>query len=372
VSRWWLRGAYFVTAVFVTWQENHLGRVGNFITFRTAVERLPAGENLYGPIGGHLDYLYSPTFPVLFAPFTLPPLVVGLLLWNLVNAAALLVGIERLLPERRAAAIALALVFPEMVKSLQNTQSNALVAGLVVLAFVAFETARPVGAGLAIAAGAAIKIFPVAAVVLAVFRQNRGRWILALAATGLAAIALPLIVTSPGALAAQYRWWLLRTAADETLRGISVIGMLGSWFGYGGPSWAIEVLGTLLVLAPLALRRDRWQEPAFRRLFLCSLLVFMVIFNHNAESPSFVIAMTGIAVWYATSRRTALHHVLIVLVLLLLWIASETIVPDVVRKEWVARYSLKAAVCLLCWLVMQRDLLRQRAEPVGRRQVTVG
>ena len=358
MSKWWLRSAYLLTAGFVTWQSSHFGRVGNFITFRAGAQRLPLGENLYGPINGKLDYLYSPTFAFLFAPFALPPFVVGLLLWNLVNAAVLLVAIERLLPERRTVAIALALVYPAMLTSLQNTQSNALVAGLVVLAFVAYETGHPVGAGLAIATGAAIKIFPLAAAVLAVFRRDRTRAILALAATGLLALALPLLVTAPGTLLAQYRWWLLRTGDDLALYGASVIGILNSFFGYHGPSWAIEAVGTVLVLIPLALRRDRWDEPAFRRLYLCSLLVFMVIFNHNAESPSYVVAMTGIAVWYATAQRTATHHVLIVLVLLVLWVATESVVPAVARV-WIRDHAGKAAVCLPCWLLMQRDLLRR-------------
>lgn len=363
MSKWWLRALYALTAIFVTWQENHLGHVGNFIISRTAAERLPLGENLYAPIVGQSEYLYSPTFAALFAPFALPPLVVGLLMWNLVNALALLAALERLLPERRTVAIALALTYLEMVNSLQNTQSNALVAGLVVLAFVAFESDAPVRAGLAIAAGTAIKIFPAAALVLTVFRRNRARWVLAFLATGLGAVALPLVVTSPATLSAQYGWWLQRTVALLGFASVSVMGILRSWFGYGGPAWPIQVAGTLLLGVPLALRRDRWEEPAFRCLFLCSLLVYMVIFNHNAESPSFVIAMTGIAVWYATARRTALHHVLIALVFFVLSVASERIVPDVVRTEWIRPYSLKAFVCLLCWLVMQRELLRRPAAP---------
>jgi len=48
-----------------------------------------------------------------------------------------------------------------------------------------------------------------------------------------------------------------------------------------------------VLLAPVALRRDQWTDGGFRRLFLCSLLVFLVIFNHQAESPSFVIATCG-------------------------------------------------------------------------------
>lgn len=358
MSTWWLRGVYLATAVFVTWQEWTLGHIGNLVTFRTAAERLLAGLNLYAPIAGKLDYKYSPSFGILFVPFALPPLVVGLLLWNLVNAMVLLVAMERLLRSRRQAALALALLWPTMVTSLQNTQSNALVAGLVVLAFVAYEAERPFRAGLAVAAGTAIKIFPVAAAVLGVFRGDRRRWIAALAVAGLVMLLLPLLAIGPDALVAQYRWWLTPLGEDLAFQGDSVIGILGTWLGYGGPSWVVELAGVALLLLPLVLRRDRWGDPGFRRLVLCSLLVFMVIFNHKAESPSYVIAMTGIAVWYATARRTAVHHVLIVLVLLALWVATEAVVPGEARA-WIREHSGKAAACLPCWLLMQRDLLRR-------------
>jgi hypothetical protein len=368
VSRWWLRAVYAATAAFVTWQEWALGHVGNLVTFRTAAERLLAGQNLYAPIAGKLDYKYSPSFGALFMPFALPPMVIGLLLWNLVNAAVLLVAIERLLPSRRDTALALALIWPTMVTSLQNTQSNALVAGLVVLAFVAYERERPFGAGLAVATGAAIKIFPAAAALLGVFRGDRRRWIAALAAAGLLVVLLPLPVIGPGALVAQYRWWLTPLGEDLASRGDSVIGILGTWSGYGGPSWIVELAGIAALLLPLALRRDRWGDPAFRLVFLCSLLVFMVIFNHKAESPSYVIAMAGIAVWYATARRSAVHHVLIVLALLALWVATEAVVPGDARV-WIREHSGKAAACLPCWLLMQRDLWRRAPPSVERAEV---
>jgi hypothetical protein len=38
--------------------------------------------------------------------------------------------------------------------------------------------------------------------------------------------------------------------------------------------------------------------------YLCSLLVFVVLFNHQAERQSFIIAATGCVLWYVNSRRT--------------------------------------------------------------------
>jgi len=41
--------------------------------------------------------------------------------------------------------------------------------------------------------------------------------------------------------------------------------------------------------------------------YLASLLVFVVIFNHQAERPSFVIAATGAAIWFVESPRDRLR-----------------------------------------------------------------
>ena len=43
------------------------------------------------------------------------------------------------------------------------------------------------------------------------------------------------------------------------------------------------------------IQRWRWHDWDLRRLYLCSLLVFCLIFNHQAESPTFVVAVAELA-----------------------------------------------------------------------------
>ena len=66
------------------------------------------------------------------------------------------------------------------------------------------------------------------------------------------------------------------------------------------------------LLLPL-LHRERWADAHFRRGYLASLLVFVVIFNHQAERPSFVIAAAGVAIWFVQSPRDALRLALVLL-----------------------------------------------------------
>jgi len=359
----WPLAIYLFAILLVTVQKGLMtGDVGNYILFRDSFYRLISGADVYNytpPRGQIAGFLYSPTFALLFAPFAILPLSLGLLLWNSVNALAVYYGITRLLPPR-AARLALAIVFLDVVRSLQNSQSNALVAGLMLLAFVALEQGREARAAAAVVAGAFIKIFPVAAGALAIFGApppgRRVRFLLWCVGIGLALAALPLLVLPPASVAAVYKGWYGIIQRDTGLRGQSVMRILSDWFGSTAPNWTIQLAGTLVLLAPVALRRDQWTDGGFRRLFLCSLLVFLVIFNHQAESPSFVIATCGIAIWYVSSRREWWRTALLAFTLLTVTVSKLFFFPYQVYHDLIKSYALDAFACLLVWLVMQAEL----------------
>ena len=174
-------------------------------------------------------------------------------------------------------------------------------------------------AGAAVVAGTFIKLFPMAAIVLAVFHRRRARMMLIVAPLAVGGLLLPLLVTSPSVLAAQYASWYrlemidAHASASGGAAGLygGVMYQIRALLGVSWPNWPIQLAGTLVLLAPLV-RVRCWSDTRFRLRFLCSLLVFVVIFNHQVESPSFVIAVTGIAIWFVTSERTALDVALMV------------------------------------------------------------
>src|SRR6266513_4496451 len=160
---------YVASTGLVTVQQAILRHSNNLSIFRSASRNLFAGRDLYAAHPEqHLDfYKYSPTFALLFAPLAYLPFALAFLCWSLLNGLLLWYALDRLLPEREAT-VALALLYLEVLLALQYGQSNALVAALMILAFVAFEARRPVGAALSITLGASVKLFPLAALSLAV------------------------------------------------------------------------------------------------------------------------------------------------------------------------------------------------------------
>src|SRR5437867_9177264 len=131
---------YVASALLVTVQQAILRHSNNLSIFRSASVNLFAGRDLYAahPVQYGDFYKYSPTFALLFAPLAYLPFALAFLCWSLLNGLLLWYALDRLLPERPAT-IALALVYVEVLLTLQYGQSNALVAALMILAFIALD-----------------------------------------------------------------------------------------------------------------------------------------------------------------------------------------------------------------------------------------
>jgi hypothetical protein len=96
--------------------------------------------------------------------------------------------------------------------------------------------------------------------------------------------------------------------------------------------------------------------------FLCSVLLYVTLFNHQAERASFVIAFTGIAIWFASEPRAAWRTVLFGVALVTIPLMSTLIpLPIALRTPGVVLLRL-AVPTLLVWVAIQRELWRRPAE----------
>lgn len=353
-ERWWV-ATYLVTAGIAI--GVCLGRqCNNFLIFRSAFSHVVSGIDLYAAHPGeHADlFKYSPTFALLFAPFAALPYAPGLIAWNVLGVLVIYLSLRLALdPSQRLAAIQLTGI--GLITTIDGTQTNVLIAALIVLAFAAVERRRIQAAALAIAGGTLIKLFPAAALAFALPLRERWRFGATFVVTLAALVALPLAVTSPAMLIAQYHSWYAMGSVDALDRGASVMRLLHDLFGYDGPNWPVQLTGTALLLVPLV--RGRWSDPDHRKSFLASLLVYSVIFNHKAEHPSYIIAVVGIAIWYAVGARTTAKSlltgaVLVSTVPVFVWVALPGLLGDAIVP-----LEFTAAACTLAWLGMQVELL---------------
>jgi hypothetical protein len=353
-------------------------QLNNILIFCASFGHLLNGVNLYAPAPSQYADLfkYSPTFALCMAPFAALPLVWAALLWNCLNAGVFIFGVVQLQRVRypltkQHVCMILWITLVELLTAVQNSQSNALLAGLAVLAIGAFEQEKPLQAAFCIALGLHIKLYGVLPMVLVLLypRSVQARFYGALVLWIVALTALPLLVISPQSLANQYEYWRVLLASDYAVSyGLSVMSVVHrlspALLSSRSAVSVLQVISLVITCLPIVVRWWQMRHHSFGQvaevpgkqlplLAGASLLLWMVVFNHKAESPTFIIAMTGVALWYVVSKRTLAHRMLLGLAIIGTSLSVTDLVPPNVREEIIARYSVKVLPCFVVWCVVQ-------------------
>jgi len=324
----------------------------NFVIFKQSFYHLIDGKDLYQSFPQqHWDlFKYSPTFALLFAPLAVLPDLAGIILWTALNALVLFWGIQRTPAFTQPTRTKILLfVLIELITSLQNMQSNALIAGLVLLAFALLEEGNYFAGILCITCTVFIKIFGVLAFGILIFYPNKPRLILYAAASVLLFLLLPLVVVPVQQLVDLYAsWWTLLSADHSAAYGLSMMGWLQTWFHLSVTN-DVVVLGGLILLGLPLLWWKRYASYGYRIDLVSGLVVWLVILNHRAESPRYIIAACGAALWYFTKPRGALDLLLIVSFFIFTILSRTDIFPSFIQKEWFEPFVVKAVPAIFIW-----------------------
>jgi glycosyl transferase family 87 len=338
----------------------HYQPLQNFAIFRNSFFHLIHHQDLYARFDAEQwdFYRYSPTFALLFAPFAILPYSLGAVLWNLLNALALAWAIRRVpIGHERTKMLVLWFVFLSMLNSISNAQSNALMAGLMLGAWNAQERKNPILSSFLIVLSVFVKLFGVFALLPCLLCQGRRKLLAFIVGWGALMAALPLIAVPPAQLLTLYRGWYATVRAfSEARLGLSAMGFLRAWFHLEIPQNYVVVAGALILLGVALCGPHR--NPRFRLLAAASALIFVTIFNYAAESPTFVLAVSGCALWYFFQARTPANLALLIAVFLFTCLSSTDLVPRALRREFLETYVIKAVPCILVWIKLQYDMLR--------------
>lgn len=328
----------------------------DFGIFQQSFVHLLNGSGLYLAYPAEQSDLfkYSPTFALFMAPFWLAPKWLALPAWNLLNAICPLVAVHRLALSPKEKAFILLFVAIELLGSIQNSESNGIVAGLMIGAFAALEKDRPLLAALLVCLNLYIKIFGVAVAIMFVLYEHKRTFLTACAVFGLGLGLLPGLVAGADGLAMQYEGWLNLLRQDQLPNNLSLVGFTEQWVNVRLPHLGFLCVGVLILLASL-LRRSRWGDESWRLRFLSSLLMWVVIFNHKAESPTFIIAALGAAIWGVLEPPSMTRSVLLVLTFVLTSLSSTDLFPKPFRQAVLRPLGVKAVPIFVVWA---HDVLR--------------
>ena len=249
---------------------------------------------------------------------------------------------------------------PDAMISLQNSQSNLLVAGLLILGFIFVERKSYFIATLCLVATFYIKIFGVVSLILLLFSSEKNQSILYAIFWMIILWIIPAIIIGFGPLLTTYLQYAEMLKNDHSVSlGISVMGWLKSWFGFDLSKTVLALTGLMIICLPLINFR-KFAGYTNRILFFSALLIWMVIFNHKAESPTFIIATSGIFLWFFSVEKSLLNRILLGCVVVFTSLSCTDLFPPSIRENLFEPYVIKVVPCILVWCKIIYDLLRKK------------
>lgn len=345
--------------------------INNYDIFTGVFEHTIQQKNLYALYPGEYNDInhYGPVFSILIAPFALLPDYLGCFLWCIANAWVLFYAIRRLQLTEKQQNIILLIGMVEMMTAIHNVQFNPMLTGWILLSFVLIEKEKEFWAAFFIVAGLWVKIYGVVGIAFFWFSKHKLKFVASFLFWFVVLFCLPMIISSPAFIIQSYKDWLNALieknaqnidAADESLmQDISVMGMIRRIFGYNHlHNYLVTVPAAILYALPF-LRISQYKQVAFRTSYLCFAMIGVVIFSSSAESSTFVIAVTGIALWYITQDepRKKFINFLLGFVIVLTSLSATDLFPPYVREHFILPYSLKALPCFVVWCVLVYQLL---------------
>ncbi|MDO3642039.1 glycosyltransferase family 87 protein [Mucilaginibacter sp. L3T2-6] len=340
----------------------------NFLIFRASYYHLVHHLNLYAAYPAEHDdmFYYGPLFPVFFAPFALLPKAIGLLLWELANAAAYLIAVNYLPLNINRKKMLLLFCVIEFANSAFSEQFNPMMVAFIMGAFILVEKEKYLWATLLIVAGAMMKLYPIVGLAFFMFSRHKLKFLASTVAWTAVLLVLPVLFCGADFLIDAYHRWLPAVAHKNILnhrlesrsQDICIMGIVRDFTRNPNISDLPFYIFGMVVFAVPMLRFSQYKSLQFRMQVLAALLIMVVIFSSGGESPTYILPVTGVFLWLLMKARpfTAARIVLIIFLLILTGLGLSDVMPRPVRHDYIGMYGMKAWPCIIAWLIISWEL----------------
>ncbi len=347
-----------------------LSSIDNFLIYRGVFIHVTELKNLFQLYPEEYQSFnnYGPAFSLIIAPFALLPIYVGCWLWAMTGAAALLIAIRKLPLTHAQHLLVIWISAIEMMTATHNVQFNTLLTAFIIFSFVFTINGKDWLATLFIAAGTLSKVYGIAGLLFFFFSRNKIQFIVSYFFWMAVFFFLPMLYSSYDYILQTYEDWFRQilkrneqNVFNSTYAGmqdISIMGMIRRIFGwYDFPEFKLVAVAGVTMLLPL-INKSRWNNRRFLLSYLSLALLSVVVFSSASESPSFILAVTGAAIWLSLEWRpwTKSRIFLVVLLFLLTILSPTDIIPAYIRNNFIQAYSLKALPCAIIWIVILLDV----------------
>lgn len=313
---------------------------------------------------------YGVFFGVIIAPFAFLPDWLGMPLWNLANAAVLVFAFSKLPISEAKKSFLAWLCLQEFITAAVSLQFNVALTGLLILSAVFIYEKKETKSAIAILIGFFVKLYGIAGLSSFFFIKNKSKFILSFILIGILFLILPMMYSSCHFGLQCYADWFHslteKNMSNQVLgnrQDYSLMGIVRRVLGKADISNFVFLIPGVLVFALPYLRIKQYKFLPFQLLILVSTLLFIVLFSSSSESPTYIIAVSGVMIWFIIQKdRTPFVWFLLVFVMILTCFSFSDIFPKYVKENYIVKYSLKALPCCFVWFRVIFELLTKNFE----------
>jgi hypothetical protein len=347
---------YIFIAIIIALQQYFIGQYNNFIIFREAVFHFFEHKNLYieYPDKFFDVFLYNPSFTIFFIPFAYLPIMIGMILWTLFVTLTYYKSIISLDFKTNEKIFLLYLIIPELNTSIGNLQTNPLIVAFIIFTMVSVEKNKMQKASFYSAINFFIKGYGGIGYVFFLFKKFRIKTYLTILASFIIIFSLPLLFYSLSEFLILYKQWFWSLKQDYSINtGVSIMGIIKSLIYKEASIPLIQLVGIFVMLSAIITILINKNYENIKHIFLANILIWVIIFNQASESPTYIIASTGVFIWFLKTPKSWTSILLFSIFYILTVLSPTDIFPTYIREHFVKPYSLKALPCVLIWIFIQ-------------------
>ena len=338
--------------------------INNFIIFKQSFFHLHHQTNLYTvyPTEYWDHYYYSPSFAILVIPFSYMPAMIGPFVWGLFDAGVLYYAIRKLPIVSKYQNGILLFSANEMMNTASNLQSNGMMAGFIILSFIFLIKQKESKSVLMMLIGFFIKLYGIVGLAFFFFSSNKKKFIGYFIVWSLILLLLPLLATSPEFLVQSYKDWLaalsLKSNFDLTVDmyknmvDVTIQGLVKRVFYLPNLNKLYFIIPGMILFAMQYLQYKYFNNLVYRLYILCSVLLFIIIFNTGSESPTYIIGVVAICLWYVLQEKTKWINIIFITAIFFSSFSYSDIFTPWLRNHIMIPYALKVVGCFIVWVTL--------------------
>ena len=358
---------YIIVALFSALKQILRRHDNNYQIFKNVFYHIIEEKSLYASYPNlYFDYNhYGPIFGLFIAPFAIMPDGLGMVFWCIFNALVLVYAISQLNLESSKINLILWICMHEFLTTSLGQQFNPIMTSIIILSYVLIEKEKDFWSACLIILGTFIKLYGIVGLAFFFFSKNKMKFIGSLAFWSIVFFVLPMAISSPEFIINSYSEWFARlleknneNGSFDSMQDISIMGLFKKILNMPNLSNLLFLIPGIVLFGLPYLRFNMFSNKKFQLLLLSSVLIFTVIFSSGSESPTYIIAFAGVAIWFVIQEeKTKWTWFLFIFALLLTSFSPSDLFPKYIKETYIKPYSLKALPCVLIWFQITYELI---------------